>query len=81
MERYSSFVGKRVEVHYRAADIHQCSVGTLVTDTGKSIFIEEHFSQKGKSWTMRVEIPYEYVMSVAEAPASSGNQLPVVLPA
>jgi len=67
MGRYASLVGKRVEAHYRAGDIHLAAVGTLVTDTGKAIFIEERFSQGGKNKTMRVEIPYEYIVRLAEA--------------
>jgi hypothetical protein len=39
----------------------------LASDTGKAIFVEEHFSSGGKEKTMRVEIPYAYVIRVAEA--------------
>jgi hypothetical protein len=69
MSRYASFMGKRVEVRYRVADIHQKSVGTLVTDTGRCIVIEEHLQGERKK-TMRVEIPYEYVIRLAEVPRS-----------
>lgn len=67
MERYSTLVGKRVEAHYRTGDIHLSAVGVLVSDTGKSVFLEERFSQGGKDKTIRVEIPYEYVLRIAEA--------------
>jgi sporulation protein YlmC with PRC-barrel domain len=67
MLRYSSLVGKRVQAHYRAGDIHLSAVGTLVSDSGKSVFLEERFSQGGKDKTMRVEIPYAYVISIGEA--------------
>ena len=66
MLRYSSLVGKRVQAHYRAGDIHFSAIGTLVSDSGKSIFVEEHFSQNGKDKTMRVEIPYAYLISIGE---------------
>jgi hypothetical protein len=66
MLRYSSLVGKRVEAHYRAGDIHLSAVGTLVSDSGKSVFLEERFSQGGKDKTMRIEIPYAYVISIGE---------------
>jgi hypothetical protein len=79
MERYASFVGKRVEAHYRAADIHLSAVGVLVADTGKSIFIEERFSQGGREKTMRLEVPYEYVMRVTAA-TPPGSQ-PALRPA
>jgi hypothetical protein len=67
MARYSALLGKRVEAHYRAGDMQLSTVGTLASDTGKAIFVEEHFSSGGKQKTMRVEIPYAYVIRVAEA--------------
>jgi hypothetical protein len=67
MARYSSLLGKRVEAHYRAGDMQLSTIGTLASDTGKAIFVEEHFSSGGKEKTMRVEIPYAYVIRVAEA--------------
>ena len=70
MSRYLSFVGKRVEAQYRVADIHQKSAGTLVADTGRCIVIEEHLLQGERRKTMRVEIPYEYVIRLAEVPRS-----------
>jgi hypothetical protein len=79
MIRYSSFVGKRVEAQYRVADIHQKSVGTLVIDTGHSVIVEEHLVQGGRKKTMRVEIPYEYVIRIVEAPQSP--EAPVTVPA
>lgn len=76
MGRYASLVGKRVEAHYRAGEIQLSAVGTLVTDTGKSIFIEERFSQGGKNKTMRVEIPYEYVVRLDDAPKEPATPMP-----
>lgn len=70
MKRYAAMVGKRVEAHYRASDFRLSAAGTLVLDTGKSIFIEEHFSQGGKQKTSRLEIPYEYILRVTEAAAA-----------
>jgi sporulation protein YlmC with PRC-barrel domain len=78
MTRYSSLVGKRVEAQYRVADIHQKSVGTLVIDTGRSVIVEEHLVQGERKKTMRVEIPYEYVIRIVEAPQSSEG--PVAVP-
>jgi hypothetical protein len=66
MARYSALLGKRVEAHYRAGDMQLSTIGTLASDTGKAIFVEEHFSSGGKEKTMRVEIPYAYVIRVAE---------------
>ncbi len=42
------------------------AAGTLVADSGKSISIEERFSQSGKSKILRVEIPYDYIIRVVE---------------
>jgi len=66
MARYSALLGKRVEAHYRAGDMQLSTTGTLASDTGKVIFVEEHFSSGGKEKTMRVEIPYSYLIRVAE---------------
>jgi len=78
MTRYSSLVGKRVEAQYRVADIHQKSVWTLVIDTGRSVIVEEHLVQGERKKTMRVEIPYEYVIRIVEAPQSAEG--PVAVP-
>jgi ferredoxin-fold anticodon binding domain-containing protein len=66
MGRYDSFVGKRVEVHYRSADVHLFAVGVLVADTEKSISLEDRFSSGGKDKTIRFEIPYTHVIRVVE---------------
>jgi len=66
MARYSALLGKRVEAHYRAGDMQLSTTGTLASDTGKAIFVQERFSSGGKEKTMRVEIPYAYVIRVTE---------------
>lgn len=75
---YSSLLGKRVEVHYRASDLHLSAVGTLVSDSAKSVVLEERFLQNGREKAMRVEIPYQYVIRVVEAvekvPVSPSSQ-------
>lgn len=82
MARYQALVGKRVEAHYRAGEIHLSAIGTMAADTGKSIVLEDRFSLGGKDKTMRVEIPYEYVIRVAEtkgdpsAPAPARPSVP-----
>jgi hypothetical protein len=73
MGRYASLVGKRVEAHYRAGDIHLVAVGTLVANTQRSIFVQEQFSQGGRGKTMRVEIPLEYIIRVVEIPADPSD--------
>ncbi|MGH9740170.1 MAG: hypothetical protein ACRD4X_16540 [Candidatus Acidiferrales bacterium] len=64
--RYAALLGKHVEAHYRAGDVYLSAVGALVTDNGKSISIEERFSQSGKEKILRVEIPYDYIVRLVE---------------
>jgi len=79
MSRYKSFVGKRVEAQYRVAEIHQTSVGVVTADTGRSVIIQETLSQGERKKTMRIEIPYEYVIRLVEIHQSA--QTPATLPA
>jgi hypothetical protein len=59
MARYSAFLGRRVEVQYRAGDILLPASGTFVADSGRSIFLEQHFEQRGTEKHFRWEIPYQ----------------------
>jgi hypothetical protein len=43
------------------------------------VIVEEHFLQGERKKTIRVEIPYEYVIRIVEAPQSS--ETPAVVPA
>jgi hypothetical protein len=79
MGRYSALVGKRVEARYRTAEVHLSAVGTLVSDSGKSIFLEDRFSLGGREKTMRVEIPYQFVIHVSETRAEPSR--PAQVPA
>jgi hypothetical protein len=76
MARYEALVGKRVEAYYRAGNIHLSAIGTLAADTGKAIVLEDRFSLGGKDKTMRVEIPYEYVLRVVETKADPAAPAP-----
>ncbi len=66
MSEYASLLGKRVEAHYRASDLHLSAVGTLVADSGRSVFIEDHFVQNGREKKMRLEIPYLHLFRISE---------------
>jgi len=66
MARYSSFLGRWVEVHYRAGDILLPASGTFVADSGKSIFLEQHLPQHGQNKHFRWEIPYQYIVRLEE---------------
>jgi hypothetical protein len=68
MARYSAFLGRRVEVQYRAGDILLPASGTFVADSGRSIFLEQHFEQRGTMKHFRWEIPYQYIVRLEEKP-------------
>lgn len=85
MARYAEHVSKRVEVQYRSGDIFLTATGTLVGDSGRSIFLEEHFTKDNRARTFRWEIPYVCIMRVGnaaeppsgfEAPAEQENAPP-----
>jgi hypothetical protein len=70
MARYSAFLGRRVEVQYRAGDILLPASGTFVADSGRSIFLEQNFEQRGKQGHYRWEIPYQCLVRIQEKPDS-----------
>jgi len=68
MARYSALLGRRIEVTYRAGDIVLPATGNLAADSGKSIFLEESYQQKGNVKTFRWEIPYPCIVQLNECP-------------
>jgi hypothetical protein len=70
MARYSAFLGRRVEVQYRAGDILLPASGTFVADSGRSIFLEQQFEQRGQHKHFRWEIPYQCLVRIEEKPDS-----------
>lgn len=72
MARYSAFLGRSVEVQYRAGDVCLPASGTFVADSGRSIFLEQHFEQRGQARHFRWEIPYQYIVRIEliESPES-----------
>ena len=79
MARYSAFLGRRVEVQYRAGDILLPASGIFVADSGRSIFLEQNFEQRGQHKHFRWEIPYQYLVRIEEKSDSgaSANAAPV----
>jgi hypothetical protein len=73
MARYSPFLGRRVEVQYRAGDILLPASGILVADSGRSIFLEQNFEQRGQHKHFRWEIPYQYLVRIEEKPDSGSS--------
>lgn len=68
MARYSNFLRHQVEVLYRAGDIILPASGIFVADSGRSIFLEQHFQQRGQARHFRWEIPYQYIVRLQNAP-------------
>jgi hypothetical protein len=68
MARYSGLLGRRIVVTYRAGDIILPATGNLAADSGKSIFLEESYQQKGNLKTFRWEIPYPCIVELNECP-------------
>ena len=62
MARYSAFLGRPVDVQYRAGDICLPASGTFVGDSGRSIFLEQRYEQHGQTKMFRWEIPYQCVV-------------------
>jgi hypothetical protein len=81
MARYSVYLGRRVEVQYRAGDILLPASGVLVADSGRSIFLEQNFEQRGQHKHFRWEIPYQYLVRIEEKPDSGATANTVSTPA
>jgi hypothetical protein len=81
MARYSAFLGRSVEVQYRAGDILLPASGIFVADSGRSIFLEQNFEQKGQHKHFRWEIPYQYLIRIEEKPDSGATINTVSTPA
>jgi hypothetical protein len=67
MARYSAFLGRTVDVQYRAGDICLPASGTFVGDSGRSIFLEQHYEQRGQAKNFRWEIPYPCIVRLESA--------------
>jgi hypothetical protein len=81
MARYSPLLGRSVEVQYRAGDILLPASGILVADSGRSIFLEQKFEQRGQHKHFRWEIPYQYLVRIEEKPDSGAGVKTVSAPA
>jgi len=74
MARYSAFLGRAVEVQYRAGDICLPASGTFVADSGRSIFLEQHYEQCGQQKNFRWEIPYQCIVRLGEVELPAASQ-------
>jgi len=75
MARFSSFLGRRVEVQYRASDTLLPASGVFVADSGRSIFLEQSFEQRGQHRHFRWEIPYQHLVRIGLVKAEEETQL------
>jgi hypothetical protein len=80
MASYSHFLGRRVNVQYRAGDILVPASGTFVADSGRSIFLEQHIEQRGKRSYFRWEIPYGYLHRIEEMSEPEARAIGVAAP-
>ena len=71
MPAFTSLIGKRVEVNYRAGDIRMTATGTLAIDSGEFIRIEDRLTQSGREKTVRLEIPYPSLVRVRQLPVET----------
>ena len=67
MARFSAFLGRRVQVQYRASDTLLPASGVFVADSGRSIFLEQSFEQRGQHRHFRWEIPYQHLVRIGLA--------------
>jgi hypothetical protein len=58
-------------VQYRAGDLCLPAAGMLVADSGRSIFLEQHFEQRGQRKNFRWEVPYAYIVRIEEKPPAT----------
>lgn len=68
MADYANYIGKRIELRYKAGEKAVPASGTLVADSGRSIFLEEHFCRPAGVNQFRWEIPYSCIVSLWEQP-------------
>ena len=85
MARYSVYLGRAVEVQYRAGDVCLPASGTFVADSGRSIFLEQHYEQLGQLKNFRWEIPYQCIVRLEEVeppsePAASASSEALTAP-
>jgi hypothetical protein len=60
-------------VQYRVGDILLPASGIFVADSGRSIFLEQNFEQRGQHKHFRWEIPYQYLIRIEEKPDSGAS--------
>jgi hypothetical protein len=52
-----------------------------VADSGRSIFLEQHFEQRGQEKQFRWEIPYQYIVRIQDLEVVGASSNPADAPA
>ena len=79
MASFGHFLGRKVTVQYRVGDVLLPASGTFAADSGRSIFLEPHLEQKGKTSYFRWEIPYQYIHKIEAVEDGAVTDAPVSL--
>jgi len=74
MARYSAYLGRSVEVQYRAGDMCRPVAGRFVADSGRSIFLEQHYEQRGQARNFSWEIPYSCIVRLRDLETSADHK-------
>ena len=64
MTRYSSLLGRCVEVVYRIGAVHLLAVGVLLGDSGEFIFVGQRLDQQGSTKAFQLKIPYHCIVQL-----------------
>ena len=67
MTRYTSLLGRRVELVYRFRSIEMFVSGVLLGDSGDSILIEQHADQYGSLPKFQLAIPFSWILRLNES--------------
>lgn len=66
MPRYTSLLGRRVELFYRFCGIEMFVSGVVLGHSGDSILIEQHADQYGGLPKFQLAIPFSWILSLSE---------------
>ena len=76
MAQFSSYLGKRVQIQYQAGGRLVPATGVLVADSGRSVFLEEHFARQNGAKQFRWEIPYQVIVNINKGSALAPPEPP-----
>ena len=68
MHRYTSLLGRRVELVYRFCSMELFARGILLGHTDESVWIEQQADQYGPVESIQLHIPYASIIRLNERP-------------